>query len=515
MPLPAKSLDPVRSQCSRTDVEEPRVEYALLFGIAAAITVLHMATNGRYGFHRDELQFLSDARHLDWGFVSYPPFTPFIEHIGLSLFGLSLVGLRVFSVIAQAIVIVVSGLMARELGGGRLAQVATALAVALSPLPLFEGTEFQYSSFDFLWWVLIAYFAIRLLKTENPRWWLAIGAAAGVGLLTKYSIAFYIAGIFAGVVLTRARRDLRSPWFWAGIALGLLIFLPNFVWLVRHDFISYHFLQHIHMRDVNEGRARGFLIGQVLLNVNLFAAPVWLAGLVFFLRDRRYRMLAWMYLVPMAMFFFSKGRFYYMAAAYPMLLAMGAVAGERWLARLRRTACLTVEIVFFAGVTAVGAFLCAFIVPLAQSGPLRNFALKNNEDLREELGWNELVKTVAGIRDSLPPDQRANFGILVGNYGEQGAIEMLGPAYHLPQPISMTNSAWLRGYPSPPPGTLIVIGFMEEQANHAFDGCRLAGHNGNPLGIKNEESEYHPDIFVCGPPRKGWPWFWKAYQSFG
>src|SRR5580692_3725446 len=145
--------------------------------IAAAVALAHILTNGRYGFHRDELQFLSDARHLDWGYVSYPPLTPYIERIGLSLFGLSLIGLRMFSVVAQALVIVASGLMARDLGGGRLAQVATALAVALSPLPIFEATEFQYTSFGFLWWVLVAWFTIRLLKTENPRYWLAIGAA--------------------------------------------------------------------------------------------------------------------------------------------------------------------------------------------------------------------------------------------------------------------------------------------------------------------------------------------------
>src|ERR1700732_1501492 len=135
-----------------------------LVGIAMVVAVIHLLTNNRYGFHRDELQFLSDARHLDWGFVAYPPFTPFVERIGLVLFGTSLVGLRLFSVLAQAAAIVVTGLMARELGGKRLAQVTAALAVALSPLPLFEGTEFQYSTFDYLWWVLAAYFIIRLLK---------------------------------------------------------------------------------------------------------------------------------------------------------------------------------------------------------------------------------------------------------------------------------------------------------------------------------------------------------------
>jgi len=515
MPLPIQTPDPVQSPPPQTAMEEPRTERVLLLGIAAAMAILHIATNNRYGFHRDELQFLSDARHLDWGFVPYPPLTSFLEHIGLALFGVSMVGLRLFSVIAQAVVIYVSGLMARDLGGGRLAQVTAALAVALSPLPLFEGTEFQYSSFDFLWWVLIAYFTIRLLKTENPRWWLAIGAAVGMGLLTKYSIVFYITGIIGGLALTRARRYFLSGWLWAGIALALLIFLPNFLWLVRHDFISYHFLQHIHVRDVDQGRGKGFLMGQFLLNINTFATPLAIAGLVFFFRDRRYRMLAWMYIITVAIFWFAKGRFYYVAAAYPMLLAAGAVAGERWLARLRRPWRLTIEIVFFTGLAAVGAYVIAIIVPLAPSGPLRDFALKNNNDLREEFGWNELVKTVAAIRDSLPPDQRASLGILVGNYGENGAIEILGPAYHLPPPISMTNSAWLRSYPDPPPATLIVLGFTEEQANHAFTNCRLAGHNGNSQGIENEESKYNSEIFICGPPRKDWPQFWKLYQSFG
>lgn len=168
---------------------------AILLAIAAALALLHIFTNNRYGFHRDELQFLSDARHLDWGFVAYPPFTPFVERISLMIFGVSLVGLRLFSVITQSAAIVVTGLMARDLGGGRLAQVTAALAVALSALPLFEGTEFQYSSFDYLWWALAAWFIVRLLKSEDPRWWLAIGAVLGVGLMTKYTIVFYIAGI--------------------------------------------------------------------------------------------------------------------------------------------------------------------------------------------------------------------------------------------------------------------------------------------------------------------------------
>lgn len=500
---------------SNNRTTDPPIHWPSLLTLASAVTLLHILTNGRYGFHRDELQFLSDARHLDWGFVCYPPLTPFIQHIGLALFGVSLVGLRLFSVLAQSIALVATGIMARDLGGGRLAQFTATLAVALSPLPLFNGTEFQYTSFDFLWWILIACFVIRLLRSGDPRWWIAIGIVIGLGLLTKYAIVFYIAGILIGLLLTPARRNFLSPWFWGGIAVALLIFLSNFLWLVHHDFVSYHFLQHIHARDVGEGRADGFLKQQFLVCTNLFAAPLWLLGLAGFLLNRRYRMLAFMYLVPLALFFFGKGRGYYIAAGYPMLIAMGAVMTDRWLSTLPRWARRTTTTVFFSGLAFIGAYIVAIVIPLAASGPLRDFALKNNGDLREEFGWDSLVRTVAQIRDSLPPDQQAHLGITTANYGEYGAIEILGPAYGLPQPIGTTNSEYLRGYPTLPPTTLIVLGLRHEQADAMFTNCRLVAHNGNSLGLHNEESQDHPDIFLCGPPRLSWPELWKNHQDFG
>ncbi len=492
-----------------------RSDFALLCVIAAAFALLHIATNNRYGFHRDELQFLSDARHLDWGFVAYPPFTPFVERIAFSLFGLSLVGLRLFSVIAQAGVILVGGLMARDLGGGRLAQITAALSVGLSGVPLFEATEFQYTTFSYFWWILVCWFTIRLLQSENPRWWLAIGTAVGFGLMSKYSVVFFIAGLIAGLVLTGARRYLRGPWFWAGAGIAFLIFLPNLIWLVHHDFISYHFLQHIHARDVGEGRAEGYWKNQLLLDINVAAIPLWIAGLIACLRSSRYRMLAWMYIVPVLLFWLGKGRFYYVAEAYPAMIAMGAVTAERWLAARPAWLHWSLNTTFFICLFAFGAYYAAILVPFAQSGRLRDFALSKNGDLREEIGWDDLARAVATVRDSLPPEQQASYGILVGNYGEAGAIENLSAAYHLPPPISLTNSFYLRSYPATPPSTLIVVGWSQEQVDRAFTGCRVAGHIANAEGVKNEESQYHQDIYVCGPPRQPWPEFWRDNQRFG
>lgn len=487
----------------------PVVTIAVLFGVA------HMLTNGQYGFHRDEWQFLSDAQHLDWGFVPYPPLTAALEHLGLGMFGLSMIGLRTFSVLAQSLVILAAGLMARDLGGGRVAQIFAAVAVGLSPVPMFEATEFQYSSFDLLWWVLIAWCVIRLLRDDEPRWWLAIGVFAGLGLQTKYSMAFYLVGVLAGVLLTDARRYVTSRWFWVGGLLALLIFVPNLIWLAQHDFVSYRFLQSIHARDVRQGRTDGFLRDQLLLNANLFAAPVWIAGLIAYFRDRRYCMLGWMYLVPLLLFLLAKGRFYYLCGAYPVLLAMGATVGERWLGTLSRAWRTAVVGVAFVGVFVIGAYVTINVVPLASRGSLRDYALKHNNDLREEIGWNELVNQVVAIRDTLPPDQRAHLGIAVGNYGEYGAIALLGSRYGLPMPVTTINSGWLRGYPASPPTTLIVLGNSRERADVLFNDCHLAGHITNALGVENEESRDHPDIFLCGPARGSWAELWKHGPDFG
>lgn len=492
-------------------------DLVVLGAIALAVAALHVATNGRFGFHRDELQVLDDARHLDWGFVAYPPLTPFLERVGLGVFGVSLVGLRMFSVLAQSAAILVTGLMARELGGGRLAQVAAALAVAAAPLSLFEGTEFQYSSFDYLWCVLIAWFLLRLLSSGNPRWWLAVGAAIGVGMQTKYTMAFFVAGIAAGVLLTPVRRHLRSPWLWAGAALSLVIFLPNAIWQARHGFVSLQFLHHIHARDVGEGRANGFLRDQFLVNTNLLTAQLWIAGLYYYLcsrEGRRFRLLGWLYLVPLLLYLLAKGRGYYLGAAYPMLFAAGGLLLERLAGRLSVAWRRVVYAATFAAMATGGAFACALILPLGAISR-DNFALRHNGDLREEIGWTELAAEVARVRDSLPREERERLAIVTGNYGETGALDLYGPKYGLPPVISGTNTAWYRGFGDPPPRTLIVVGISRGFADRHFASCRPAGHNGNPYGIENEESRDHPDILVCGAPPAGWAEFWQGFRWFG
>ncbi len=488
---------------------------ALLIYIALATVIVHLITGRNYGFHRDELATLEDARHLARGYIAYPPVTPFFGRISLLLFGTSLTGFRFFAAVAEAAAVVITGLMARDLGGRRRAQMVA--AVAALPFCIAAGTLMQYVSFDYLAWVLTAYFFIRLLKTEDPRWWTAIGAGIGFGLMSKYSIVFFVAGLLVGMLLTSARRYLLSKWFWVGVGVAFLIFLPNFLWQVQHGFISIDFLKHIHARDVRIGRTENFLPGQ--LNLILLAFPLCLAGLYFYFvagAGRRFRTVGWMYVVPLLLFVIGKGRAYYLGAAYPMLYAGGAVWGEQWLASMKRGTANLVRALAWVALLADVVLMSALFLQIAPvNSSWWKFAIKSNGDFVEEIGWPELVRIVAQIRDSLPVEDRAHLGILAGNYGEAGALNLYGPEYGLPRAISGINSFWQRGYGDPPPQTLIVVGLSQGFLERQFASCQLAAHVWNHYGVQNEETRDHPDIYVCRGLKQSWPEFWKSFRYYG
>ena len=486
----------------------------LLLLIGAATVLLHLLVGNRYGFNRDELAILDDARHLAWGYVSYPPVTPFLGRVTLLLFGTSLAGFRLFSSLAQAAGVVLTACMAKEMGGGRFAQIVSACAAV--PFCLALGALMQYSSFDYFLWVLGSYFVVSLLKTQNPRYFVAIGLSVGLGMLTKYTMLFFAVGVLAGVVLTEARKHLRTVWPWLGLLLSLAIFAPNFWWQVGHHFVTYDFLKFIHQRDISEGLTQSFLPNQ--LEMSLLSFPLWIAGLYFCLgtsQGKQFRALAWMYFLPLVLLFAAKGRDYYLAPAYPMLYAAGGVWTEHWLTCLAtaRARPIRATVAAALGINILGGMAVA--LPLA---PIRShwfrIADQINVTLRDEIGWEEFVAQLAQIRDSLPADSRAQLGILVENYGEVGAVNLYGPAYDLPRAISGVNSSWSRGYGNPAPNILIIVGFSQQFVGSNFTACRLVAQVSNSYGVVNEETTERKNIYLCGPPKLGWPALWQSFQYF-
>jgi 4-amino-4-deoxy-L-arabinose transferase-like glycosyltransferase len=512
---------------------EVRTDNILLILLSLLFLVLHVATSGHYGFHRDELATLDDARHLEWGFVAYPPLTPLVGRFGLSLFGISLIGIRLLPNIALAVAIFVSGLMARELGGNRRAQLLAALAVAVVPIVVIETSVLQYVSFDYLWGVLLTYFLMRLINSENLRWWIAIGAVIGVGMMTKYTMAFFAVSLVGALVLTPIRRHLLSPWPWIGVAVSLLIFMPNFIWQWQHGFISLEFLRHIHARDIRWGRTKGFLPEQLWICTNALLFPLPLMGLWFYFRERKYRLLDWMFVITFALFLIAKARSYYLGPMYPMLIAAGCVVWENWVrvktsapgfpadgssaiikTRTEFSPAIQIRTWMLAAIAIITSF--ALLTPIAPiNSRIWKITSKVQENFVEEIGWPDLVQTVANIYESLPLNQRPQIGIIVGNYGEAGAINLYGPKYNLPPAIGGTNSAWYRSYPQSQPQTLIAVGFDTDYLAKHFEHCDLVAHNTNPYGVINEESQYHPNIYLCRHLLQPWPEFWKGFQWFG
>ena len=500
-----------------TDDRNGRRDRGLVILLALATTVLfiHLMTGGRYGFHRDELATLDDARHLAWGYVAYPPITPFFGWISLKLFGESLTGFRLFAAASTSVAVILTGLMARELGGKTGAQALAASAAI--PLALGAGSLMQYVSFDYLAWVACSYFFVLLCKTRDPRCWLAIGGCIGLGMLTKYSMLVFALAIATAVLFTDLGTHLRSKWLWLGVAASLLIFLPNLIWQIQNNFVSLDFLRDIRERDVRIGRTQNFLPDQ--LELTLFTLPLAILGLFFYLASktgRTFRAAGYLYIIPLITFLVAKGRGYYLAPAYPVLYAGGAVFGAELIKEVRLVWRLSLWGLAWASVVMTISFAAAFFVPMApvDSGWARQ-AFKVNGDFREEIGWPELVHKLAQVRDSLGVADRSRFGILAGNYGEAGAINLYGKEYGLPEAICGTNSFWARGYGDPPPETLIVIGFSGEFGDQYFESCEVVGHITNKYGVANEETTDHSDILLCRHLRQSWPKFWKTFRRYG
>lgn len=489
----------------------------ILFGLGVAL--LHILVNGQYGFHRDELLTFDNARHLDWGYVVYPPVTAVLGRVELELFGTLLIGFRFFPALAQGAVLVLTGMTARELGGNREAQLVAATAVAIGGASIWAGTSLSYTTFDYLWWVVVAYFVARLLRTGDPHGWLAIGIAVGLGMLTKYTMGFLVLGVVGGALLTSARRFLKSFWFWPGVAVALLLMLPNVLWQAQHEFASIAYMKTIHARDMGRGWTDNFLLNQLWKCANPVTPPLWGMGLWFLFTNgegKRYRMLGWMYIVPMVILFAIRGRDYYLAPAYPMLLAAGAVWGEKWLSALGPNGARIARRVTWQTLATSGLVCAALVLPIAPLGSLWwHIADATNGNFNLEVGWPELAATVADIRSRLPTADRAQLGILAGDEGETGAIDMYGPDLGLPSAISGMNSNWMRGYPDPPPQTLITLGLHRDVLDRIFASCELAGHVTIPYGVENIAIKGYDEIFVCREMRTPWPVFWKHFRYYG
>ncbi len=496
------------------------------FWVAALVALkilLHFATNGNYGYFRDELYYIACSERLAWGYVDHPPLSIAVLAAARALLGDSIFAIRLVAVLAGAAAVYLAALLARELGGGGFAQSFAALTVLFMPFALGVSTMYSMNALEPAVWLCAALVAVRVVRTRDPRGWVLFGAVIGVGLLNKITVAMFGLGIVAGLVLSERRRDLWSPWMWLGGAVAVLLFLPHVYWQVANGLPTLEFMQRAAAHKIVAMSVGQFLSAQALYAGPL-ATPVWIAGLVYLLvseRVRPYRFLALAYLTMVLLTFFQGGKAYYVASAYPILLAAGAVAIEQW-ARLPRLGWLPVVSVVVVVVGGLATLPMAVPILSPQSyvdythrlGMVppreeRGYVAELPQLFADRFGWRNLVRTVAQVRDSLPAHEQSDLAIYAGNYGEAGAIDFFGPRHDLPRAVSGHNNYWLWG-PGAMRGVVIAVGVPRDQLLQVFDEVTQAATVVSPHAL-----ETNLPVFVCRGAKFPLPELWDRAKRLG
>lgn len=497
----------------------------ILASLAVTKLVIQLAGILHYGFFRDELYYMACGEHLAWGYVDQPPLVALIAWLARHLLGNSLFALRIGCALAGAAVVYFTGILARELGGGRFAQSLAAISILFAPGYLAFDSFFSMNAFEPLFWLLCALLAARIVNGASANLWLAFGSIAGIGLENKHSMLVFGFGVVSGFLISGERSIFRSKWIWIGGAIAFGLFFPNLVWESRHGWPQIEVVRNAQLyKNVSTSPLR--FIAEQIPFLGPLALPVWLSGLcwLFSAREaRRFRFLAWTYLIVMAVFIFGNGKSYYPLPFYSVLMAAGGVAleglseerGRAWLRTLYP--CLLViagliTIPFAVPVLHVDAFL-----RYSQRLPYSKSVTAERDAVQAELpqlyadmfGWENTAVTVARVYRSLPGDERAGCAILGGNYGETGAIDYYGPALGLPKAISGHNSYYYWGPRNYSGKCVIVFGEQASDFIKLFGDVQLAATADNPHAMPNEQ---HIPIYVCRRPVAPLSALWPRFK---
>lgn len=471
---------------------------SLFAGVKLAVT---MAVANRYGWHQDELYYLASSRHLDFGYVDYPPVVPLLAAADQAIAPGSLVALRLLAALAGSAIVVLAALIARELGATARVQAYAAFAAFLSPMLIGGTWMFQTVAFDELVWAIALLVFARLLRDGSRRLWLVLGLVIGIGLETKFTIIALPVAIFLALLVSR-RELLATRWPWVAAAIALVILAPNLVWQSTHDWVSVEYtLSH---RGHTDGPV-AYWLQQLLLINPLFVVPA-VAGAFALRRDHRFAPLVYTALFVELIFFAAGGKAYYPAPIYPLLYAAGAL----WIDRVvqRRW-----QLVSFA--TASVALILVLLpigLPVYDANTMiRQNLWQTRSDYAQQIGWPEVAQETAQAYDSLPPDQRAHAAILAHYYGEAGAVDLYGPALGLPHAVSPHLTYWYWAPRDLNPSTAVLLNFTLDEGDRLFTDCRQVGTLGNRYGIHNDE--YGAPVLICTGPRQPLWMEWRSLQT--
>jgi 4-amino-4-deoxy-L-arabinose transferase-like glycosyltransferase len=502
----------------------PRPAFAtsLVLVQAAIKLVVHATVNLRtpYGVHRDELLYLAMGHHLKlWG-MDFPPGIAIVAEVSRTFLGDSLVAIRAFPALFGAGVLVLAALVARELGGGRIAQGLAAFCVLTSPLFLRSANLLQPVVMDQLIWTAALYVLARLCRGYGPGGWPLLGLILGLGLLTKFSVAFVGLAITAGVLLAPLRGALLTPWPWVGLAFALIIGLPSLVGQIQLNFPVLAQLADLRSSQLGQIGPADFLLGQLLWGPATLLAVVGLYGLLAASALRHFRALGWSCLAALLILILLQGKSYYAGPIHPTLFAAGSVLFERAARGLMG------EILQVATVAVLFAFAVVTLplgLPILPPAAMARYAralgveaaVRTNtgevgtlpQDYADMLGWEEQVAAVARVYHGLPAGARERTVVVAGNYGEAGALDYYGRRYGVPRVVSPAGSYWFFGPGELPGDVVITIGVAADDLRRYFDSVATAGTVTHPWAV---EEERHLTINVATGRRTTLQQLWPS-----
>ncbi|MHB1518400.1 MAG: ArnT family glycosyltransferase [Acidimicrobiales bacterium] len=490
----------------------PRLARRPVLAAAAAFLVVELLASPRYGLHRDELYFLACAHHLAWGYVDQPPLVPAVAWLVNGLIGPFAWAFRLLPALAGAASAVLTGMMAREMGGGRAAQTIAAVAAATSAQLLAAFHLLSTTAFDCFFWALITWLSLRVIRTADTRWFVPLGAVVGVALLNKLNVAFLVVALVIGLVTGSNRRLLWSRHALMGAALGLVIFSPDIVWNAQHGWAQLSMLRSLHSENSTIGASIGFLPAQLIV-VGPALGVLWITGLVHLWRGPRWRPLAVGYLVLAASFTLSGAKSYYLGGVYFVLFAAGGVAAECRLRSKGKPGRVRgwVTLMVVGGVVALPLTL-----PLLPEStlPTGSWESRINKDLSATVGWPGYVRQVAGIVGTMPPGERSRLVLLTGDYGAAGAIDLYGPRYHLPPAHSGHNTFWWWGPGGMPnDSATVAVNVSRSALLTVFRRVRLVGSVQTPNNAWTEERG--DPIYLCTQQYASWSDVWPSLRHYG
>lgn len=509
--------------CDHTDprgsqppgIGQARAPWPAILIVAAGALCLEMAVSARYGYVRDELYFLAAGRHLALGYVDQPALTPLIARLSAIATGNSLIGLRLVPALGLAVLVVTTAAMSRLAGAGRAGQVLAALAAATCGEYIAAMHELTTTMPDFVFWAVTLLLVTRLIISQNPRWWLAIGCCVGVASAAKWDIAFLAASLAIGLLAPSSRHLLRSRYLAIGCVIAVALALPDVIWQAAHGWPNLAVFRALQSQAWHN-RAT-YWPAQVLFT-GIALTPIWVTGLVWTLRrdspGRAFRPVAAACAIAIALQFVLGGKAYYPGGAYSFLLAAGAVPAERWLAARSPVAGrVRPASVMAAAMLACAAAFLPLAIPVLAARTLRSVPLqKINYDLAESIGWPRQVELVAREYRSLPAPMRAHTAILAGNYGEAGALDRFGPALGLPQEYSGANSFWLWGPPPAADTDAIAVNVDPALLRREFARVRQVATFFNGLGVSDDEQGAR--IYLATGLRSSWARAWPAFRDY-